>query len=499
MALFNRQDPLAEFLRQLTEFEVTLADRIDSKNSVAQPVYSYLSQVRQLVISSRNSSFQIATVTALMEDRLHITDQMASSQLTLSDELKEAGYSVSMESASVSEHAQQIAKVSDTSLTTAENSLVEISKLRKKMEKVSNQMDVFSEHVDQLYDRAQSVGKIGQLITEISQQTNLLALNAAIEAARAGEAGRGFSVVADEVRGLAERVSSATHEIAGHTGEMIALVDKTREQNQSIKQDTGQTVLSLGSTADNFDQFVHDFRELKSSVDHIAQAISQVSETNKSMQQKIDNILSMSNKSKDAMHMAKSYAHELRGKTEILQGNLAYFRTGNTAFDEMADATRIVRDDVEEVLINAVKTRHLDIFDQNYKLIPGSSPQRYTTSYDSAIENELTKIFDHALIKLPACIYALAVDNKGYAPAHNTKFSQKPTGIYEKDLAGARNKRIFSDPVGIKLAKNTEPFLFQSYLRDTGEIINDLSMPIFIDGRHWGAVRVGIEAKTLLE
>lgn len=89
------------------------------------------------------------------------------------------------------------------------------------------------------------------------------------------------------------------------------------------------------------------------------------------------------------------------------------------------------------------------------------------------------------------------MDNKGYAPAHNRKFSEPPTGDYDHDLAKSRHKRIFDDPVGIKLARNTKPFLFQTYLRDTGEVVNDLSMPIVIGGRHWGAIRVGFDSERL--
>ncbi|MBI2733002.1 MAG: hypothetical protein HYX44_06825 [Aquabacterium sp.] len=69
--------------------------------------------------------------------------------------------------------------------------------------------------------------------------------------------------------------------------------------------------------------------------------------------------------------------------------------------------------------------------------------------------------------------------------------------MYETDLVHCRSKRIFDDPVGQKLARNTKPFLFQSYLRDTGEVINDLSMPIYLHGRHWGAVRVGFDSSQL--
>ena len=101
------------------------------------------------------------------------------------------------------------------------------------------------------------------------------------------------------------------------------------------------------------------------------------------------------------------------------------------------------------------------------------------------------------LARLPGCAYALAVDKRGYAPAHNAKFSQQPTGRYEHDLVHCRHKRIFDDPVGSKLAANRKPILFQTYLRDTGEVINDLSMPLEIGGRHWGAVRVGFDSARL--
>jgi methyl-accepting chemotaxis protein len=113
------------------------------------------------------------------------------------------------------------------------------------------------------------------------------------------------------------------------------------------------------------------------------------------------------------------------------------------------------------------------------------------------VEAELQALYDALLERLDGCLYALAVDNQGYAPAHNRKFSEPPTGVYEHDLAKSRHKRIFDDPVGAKLARNTKPFLFQTYLRDTGEVVNDLSMPIFIGGRHWGAIRVGFDSERL--
>ena len=88
-------------------------------------------------------------------------------------------------------------------------------------------------------------------------------------------------------------------------------------------------------------------------------------------------------------------------------------------------------------------------------------------------------------------IYAGAVDRNGYFPTHNKKFSQPLTGNYETDLANNRTKRIFSDHTGARCGKSTQSFLLQTYKRDTGEIMHDLSAPIYVNGKHWGGFRIG--------
>lgn len=73
----------------------------------------------------------------------------------------------------------------------------------------------------------------------------------------------------------------------------------------------------------------------------------------------------------------------------------------------------------------------------------------------------------------------------------NRRYSQPLTGDANKDKDGNRTKRIFNDRTGLRAATNAEPFLLQTCLRDTGEVMNDMSSPIIIDGKQWGAVRVG--------
>ncbi len=99
---------------------------------------------------------------------------------------------------------------------------------------------------------------------------------------------------------------------------------------------------------------------------------------------------------------------------------------------------------------------------------------------------------------MPGAIYTILVDNRGYAPAHNSRFSLAPTGDPKVDIARVRNKRIFDDPVGARLAANTGAQLFQTYSRDTGEIVNDISLPIYLGPEHWGAVRIGLDYARFL-
>lgn len=137
-----------------------------------------------------------------------------------------------------------------------------------------------------------------------------------------------------------------------------------------------------------------------------------------------------------------------------------------------------------------------ELLDTDYKAIPGSDPVKYHTAYDSFLENRLLAVQEEFL-KDKDFVYSVAVDRNGYVPVHNMKYQKPLTGDYKKDLEGNRTKRIYNDPVGIKAAQNVAPYIFQNYHRDTGETIWDISAPIWIKGRHWGAFRVGISVNHL--
>ena len=94
-------------------------------------------------------------------------------------------------------------------------------------------------------------------------------------------------------------------------------------------------------------------------------------------------------------------------------------------------------------------------------------------------------------------LFAIAVDKNGYVPTHNSKYSNPLTGNYQDDLVGNRTKRVFSDTVGLAAGQNTTGILFQTYTRDTGELAWDISVPIKVDGQHWGGFRASLSLESI--
>ena len=133
------------------------------------------------------------------------------------------------------------------------------------------------------------------------------------------------------------------------------------------------------------------------------------------------------------------------------------------------------------------------LFSDKYQPIAGTNPTKYHTGFDSFTDQQLPAIQEPILARHRQVQYAITVDRKGYAPTHNTKFNQPLSGNYDKDLVQNRSKRIFSDRTGSRCGSHTQSMLLQTYKRDTGEILHDLSVPIYVNGRHWGGFRIGFK------
>jgi hypothetical protein len=174
---------------------------------------------------------------------------------------------------------------------------------------------------------------------------------------------------------------------------------------------------------------------------------------------------------------------------------LAAEKEGGADFDlkvrEMAFACREEVIQEFQTLLSAKRLTVAQLFDSFYIPIVNTNPQKFTTQYDKIIDSTLKVILDKYLAKDSRLLFVVAVDKNGYLPTHNSKYSLPPTSDPDYNTKFSREKRLFNDRTGLAAAKNTQPFLLQKYSRDTGEELFDLSVPILINDKHWGAIRIG--------
>ena len=141
-----------------------------------------------------------------------------------------------------------------------------------------------------------------------------------------------------------------------------------------------------------------------------------------------------------------------------------------------------------------------DVLDPAYEEIKGfdfGDNPRFHTKYDFYTDRTVVGFQDRLLTSSPDFLYAVGGDINGYTPTHDSKFQQPLTGDRSKDLLGNRGKRKFWTAVHQAAARNLEPVLVQNYVRDTGELAWDVSSPISVKGRHFGAFRVAVSKDSI--
>jgi len=469
----------------------------DELRTLAESYNRFADKMREIIGEVRKMSVSIAREAVVVRKTVAATSARSSRQGEIASAVFGASGEATAAIHEVSSSTERISHSTDANLVTARDAQKDMLNIVANVQSVNEKLARFNTTVGDLAKYSESIRSIAGLIKDIADQTNLLALNAAIEAARAGEMGRGFAVVADEVRKLAERVNVATQEITDNIGGMIALVRDTQSENEVINKDIQQTRDIVERSSVEFQRMVGDFEQTGDQLTQIATAMEELTATNGQVHEAVTQVHDLSHEVSGSMKDSEQSADALSKATESVQELVSRFKIGRGAFDGNVDQTRIFRDAIQEKLA-AMHARGIDVFDQAYRPIPGTNPQKYTVKYEEAYVRECQQLLDDALGRLQGGIYAVAVDTNGYLSAHNAKYSKPLTGDYQTDLVGNRTRRKFEAPTELRSARNTEPMLLQTYLRDTGEILCDIAMPIHVAGRHWGNVRVGCDSSALL-
>lgn len=375
-----------------------------------------------------------------------------------------------------SELSQDLARLVDTVGTATDVG-------KSAMGDVVSSMDTISEH-------SGKISQFTEIIDQIAFQTNLLALNAAVEAARAGEQGRGFAVVATEVRALAKRSADAAKEITDYIAQSEKSIVKGRE-----------SVTNANASMEEIDH----------SVTTLSDVVQTVSDTTSSQESHLQSVNSSLGELNEFGSQYESMSQEvLRISTEIsedthyLTETVKTFKLSNSEFThpfhrKVCDLATQAAKKVGQELAQAIRAGKLSeesLRNPDYVPIANTNPEKHHTGYDSYCDKILPAIQEPILQSDAAIAYAITADYNGYVPTHNTVYCQALTGDAKVDIVGNRTKRIFSDHVGRSVGRHTRNYMLQVYRRDTGAIMFDMSVPIFVDGWHFGGFRIGYVIAT---
>jgi methyl-accepting chemotaxis protein len=400
------------------------------------------------------------------------------------------------------EDAQAAASVVRTGLERVTGAVkVGLNAAQSDIEALSQGAQSMSSALSQAVADAHKARASSDAIQSITREIQLLSINAGVEAARSGTAGRGFAVIAAAVKTLAEQTREATALSARQLDALVKAVDalaSQSQQNASTARRASDESQNISQQLGELDSFGRSVVELIGDIDTISRPTRENAIACVKVGQDLSELAAGVDGSSETLERASQRTEALVSISEGILGAIAAsgVRTAQSELIATAMETAATIGGLFEQALARGDLSLAELFDEAYQPIAGSDPQQHMTRFVALTDRLLPPIQEKLLVSNRRIVFCAAVDRNGFLPTHNQKYAQPQGRDPVWNNANCRNRRIFADRTGLAAARNQKPFLLQTYRRDMGGgqflVMEDLSAPIRVKGRHWGGFRFGL-------
>jgi twitching motility protein PilJ len=319
---------LLDEIGSLADGDLTARARVTEEitGAIADSINFTVDELRRLVTGITAAAQQVTSATAEAQTTSSQLLQAAQRQASEIQGTGQSVVSMAQSMTQVSRRAGESAKVAQSSLAAAEKGAHAVQNAIRGMNDIREQIQETSKRIKRLGESSQEIGEIVQLISDITEQTNVLALNAAIQAASAGEAGRGFTVVAEEVQRLAERSAEATK----HIGAIVKSIQRDTQDAVEAMERSTRGVVEGTKTADEADRALREIEQVSNQLAELIGSISDATEQQAAAATRVsaamNEILAITQMTTDGTRRTASSAQRLTALAEELKASVAGFK-----------------------------------------------------------------------------------------------------------------------------------------------------------------------------